>query len=207
MKLSLAFVLAAGVGLWPQSNQAALQLTARVPMVSVRGRIDHLGVDVKGNRLFVAALGNDTVEVIDVASHKAIRSLRGFSEPQGIRFLPEANKVVVANGGTGTAVFLDATSYAVEKTVSLGSDADNVRDDERARRVWVGYGSGALASLSSEGQVLSTVRLPGHPEAFQLETRGSRIFVNVPSARQVAVVDRAAGSIVASWPLAEARAN
>src|SRR5437867_13418602 len=75
---------------------APLKLTQTIPLPGVEGRIDHMSVDVKGQRLFVAALGNNTVEVVDVAQGKRTRSIMGLKEPQGIAYLAELDQIIVA---------------------------------------------------------------------------------------------------------------
>ncbi len=189
----------------PAGLQAAdvLEPAATIALPAVKGRIDHFGVDLKQQRLFVAALGNDTLEVIDVKSGRRERSLAGFGEPQGVLYLPEFNRIYVANGSANRVDILDGTSLARIKGVEGLDDADNVRYDAGARKVYVGYGKGALRALDpATGDSSGDIRLAGHPESFQLETRGPRIFVNVPEARHVAVVDRTKRAVVATWGVA-----
>ena len=178
-----------------------------VEMPGVKGRIDHLGIDLSSGRLFVAALGNDTVEVIDGRADTWLRRSAGFHEPQGIAFVPDAGLIAVANGQSGDLVLLQSADGRVVRAVSLGGDADNVRYDPPAKRLYVGYGSGAIAAVDLEDQRAGEVRLQGHPESFQLERNGSRIFVNVPDARHIAVLDRSAMKLVGTWPVTEAAAN
>lgn len=176
-------------------------------MPGVKGRIDHLAFDAATHRLFVAALGNDTVEVIDTTS-AARRSLRGFGEPQGIAHVAELARIVVANGTADRADILDAASLAPIGRMAGLPDADNVRYDSASRSVLVGYGKGALAIIDpAKGTLLGRIPLPGHPESFQLERNGSRVFVNVPGARQVVVVDRVKHSTLATWDVPLAAAN
>ncbi len=189
----------------PAGLQAAdvLEPAATIALPAVKGRIDHFGVDLKQQRLFVAALGNDTLEVIDVKSGRRERSLAGFGEPQGVLYLPEFNRIYVANGSANRVDILDGASLARIKGVEGLDDADNVRYDAGARKVYVGYGKGALRALDpATGDSSGDIRLAGHPESFQLETRGPRIFVNVPEARHVAVVDRTKRAVVATWGVA-----
>src|SRR5947209_9878824 len=182
-----------------------LRLAGSIPLPQVRGRIDHMAVDLKGRRLFVAALGNNTLEVVDLGKGERVASVSGFDEPQGVIYIPEAGRVVVANGGDGNVTFLDGQSLKPLKTVRVGSDADNVRYDPARGRVYIGYGDGALAVLSAEGEHIGDVQLGGHPESFQLD--GGRIYVNVPSRREVAVVDANNFKVTETWPVNDATAN
>jgi len=194
----------------PAGLQAAdlVEPAATIALPAVKGRIDHFGVDLKQQRLFVAALGNDTLEVVDVKSGRRERSLDGFGEPQGVLYLSEFNRIYVANGGANRVDILDGTSLARTKSVEGLDDADNVRYDAGARKVYVGYGKGALRVLDpATGDSAGDIRLAGHPESFQLETRGTRIFVNVPPARHIAVVDRAKRAVVATWDVPGAESN
>ena len=155
----------------------------------------------------MAALGNNTVEVIDLKTSAHVTSLKGFREPQGIASALDARIVAVANGQGEGLQFLDE-HLRPARTVALGDDSDNVRYDSAAKRLYVGFGGGALAAVDPvTAGVIGRVNLPGHPESFQLEKSGTRIFVNVPTAGQIAVVDRAAMKTTASWPVTEATSN
>jgi YVTN family beta-propeller protein len=190
------------------SDQAALTLVGTIELPGVEGRIDHLAVDMGTQRLYVAALGNNTVEVIDLRSRSHVKSVPGFREPQGIVVVPDAKVVAVANGQGDGVQLIDASDYHPARAVRLGDDSDNVRYDPAAKRLFVGFGAGALAAISpADGKVLGEAKLSGHPESFQLERSGSRIFVNVPTANQIAVVDRAAMKVVATWPVVGAKSN
>lgn len=192
----------------PQSGspQTRLRAVGTIELPRVEGRIDHLAVDVDGQRLFVAALGNNSLEVADLTGMK-VKSVAGLDEPQGVRYLPALRRIVVANGGDGAVKFFDSGTFGVTSTAKLSGDADNVRFDAKAGRVYVGYGNGALAILDTDGKLIGDIRLAGHPESFQLEPAGPRIFVNVPSAGQIAVVDRDKRTVVTTWPVTAARAN
>jgi hypothetical protein len=201
--VGLLLVLAAQ----PRSGQQALSFVGAIELPRVEGRIDHLALDGTGERLFVAALGNNTVEVVDVRNRTHLKSLPGFREPQGIASVTDRKLIAVANGqGEGVQV-IDATDYRLVQSIALGDDADNVRYDNE-NKLYVGFGNGALAAItSSEGKVLGQAKLAGHPESFQLERTGTRIFVNVPTAEHIAVVDRAAMKVLATWPVSAAKSN
>lgn len=177
-------------------------------MPGVKGRIDHFAVDVKGHRLFVAALGNNTVEVLDTAANKHLQSVPGFGEPQGLAYLPELNRLFVASGSADRVDVLDGSTFASVKRIEKLDDADNVRLDASAATVLVGYGKGALRLMHADtGEASGEVRLSGHPESFQLEQKGPRAFVNVPTAGHIAVVDRAKRELITTWAVQGARAN
>src|SRR5215831_6460576 len=190
-----------------QESGDPLVLEKTIALEKVDGRIDHMAADVVGQRLFVAALGNNTVEVVDLKAGKTAQSLSGFAEPQGIVFVPEFDRLFVANGSDGTCRILDGDTFKLVRTVKLGDDADNVRYDETAKKVYVGYGSGALAAIDAKtGEKTTDIKLAGHPESFRLST-GATIFVNIPEAGQIAVVDRNKGTVTDTWPLTESAGN
>lgn len=189
---------------------SAPRLIQTIPLSGVSGRIDHLSFDSIHQRLFVAALGNNTVEVVDLASARVIHTIAGLAEPQGVLYEPTRNRLWIANGRDGTVRLFDATTFAPVRSIPLGEDADNIREtgnDPANRRIVVGYGDGALAIFSPDAEKLADIALGAHPESFQIETAGPRIFVNLPNAHKVAVVDRDAGKVIASWPTGAAASN
>jgi DNA-binding beta-propeller fold protein YncE len=206
-----AMMLAFGGATFAQSaGQSSNPLTQvqTIPLDGVEGRIDQFGLDASAKRLFVSALGNNTVEVVDLATGKVTQHIRDLRAPQGIGFAPESNRLAVANDGDGSCRLYDGTSLQQTATIELKDDADNVRYDNASHRFWVGYGDGGLAAIDPEsGKQVADIKLEGHPESFQLETKGKRIFVNVPNAAYVAVVDRETRTVIEKIPLTEASAN
>ena len=182
-------------------NTAPLHLEKEIPLPGVEGRIDHFCVDVLGQRLFVAALENGTVEVLDIRKGERFAEIKGLSEPQGLYYSSQNGELDVASGGDGTLRIYDGNSLNLRKTLELGEDADNVRYDGRSGQLLVGFGSGGLSLVDTSGQKVGTILLGSHPESFQLEEAGSRIFVNVPKEFAVAVVDRMKHTVIAKWGL------
>lgn len=183
-------------------DKAPLQLEAKVLLGDVRGRIDHMAVDLKRQRLFVAELGNDTVGVVDLANRSLTRTITGLNEPQGVGYEPSADTLLVANARDGSVKLFDGSGYTETGQVALGSDADNIRIDTAAKHAIVGYGDGGLAFLDpATRRKIRTVPLRAHPESFQIAPDDGRIFVNLPDARAIAVVDAASGKLVANWPM------
>jgi hypothetical protein len=188
-------------------GQSLLRPIATIALPNVTGRIDHLGFDAARQRLFVAALGNNTVEVIDTAKDVHLRSLRGFHEPQGVAIVSDLNLVAVANGDSGTLQLVDAVTLQIRAPINIGRDADNVRYDAAAKRLYVAYEGGIAVVDPSSGTVVQRLSIKGHPESFQLESQGARLFANLPGASQIVVADRKTGAAVARWPTGTCRAN
>jgi len=185
-----------------RSAEAPLQLEAKILLGDVRGRIDHMAIDLRRQRLFIAELGNDTVGVVDLANHSLIHTLGGLNEPQGVGYEPSTDTLFVANARDGVVKLFDGNDYKATGQIALGSDADNIRVDAATRRVIVGYGDGALAVLDpATRSKAQNVPLKAHPESFQLEPNTERIFVNLPDVRAVAVVDGKSGEQLATWPM------
>ncbi|PYT82701.1 MAG: hypothetical protein DMG40_05365 [Acidobacteria bacterium] len=189
-----------------QANEP-LKLEKAIQLPDVQGRIDHMSIDVKGQRLFVSALGNNTVEVIDLKAGKRANTIPGLKEPQGVLFVANNDRLFVASSKDGTVKMFDGTSLKLLKTIEYGDDADNLRFDSNHQRVYVGYGDGALAELDTDGNKIAETKLDAHPESFQLEKNTPRIYVNLPKSRKIAVVDRDAHSIVTTWGTGTSLAN
>jgi DNA-binding beta-propeller fold protein YncE len=209
--LAVTFILGGLLGLAETAAAAPAQplvVEQRIPLGEVRGRIDHLAIDLARKRLFIAELGNNSLGIVDLAAGKLLRRISDLDEPQGVAYDPATDTVFVADGGDGLIHRFAGAELTPLDPVQLGADADNLRLDRETGRVVVGYGDGALALVdTASGKPTTEIRLPGHPESFQLEQGGPRIFVNVPDAHQITVVDRSNGRQVASWGLADANAN
>ena len=188
-----------------------LQLEEQIPVPGVAGRLDHFTADPKRKRLFVSALGNNTVEVIDVFAGRVVHSIKGLAQPQGPLYVPGADKLYVANAEDGKVRVYDGATYTLRKTIDFGKDPDNMRYDEASKMVFVGFGEddGGIAMIDPKtdervGQVYKT---EGHPESFQVEPSGGHIFANVPDAGNVVEsIDRKSG-VVTKWPLKGLRGN
>lgn len=189
-----------------RSQPAPLVLERAIVLKDVTGRIDHLAVDAAHGRLFVAEIGNGSVEAVDIKGGTVLGRVTGLHEPQGIAYLPAQDEMVVASGGDGTLRFFRAADLAPVASMVLGGDADNVRVDAPTGHVVVGFGAGALAVIEpATRQVISKTDLPAHPEGFQLE--GGWAYVNVPDARSIRVLDLTSGRGLASWPNGWLNAN
>ena len=197
--VALAMLWASEGNISPQAN-SWVRLKQTIELPGVEGRIDHFAFDVAGERLFVCALGNNSVEVVDLRKGERIHSITGLGSPQGIAYIAELNRLFVANDKDGICKIYDAKSFQPIGELSLNDDADNVRYDEATKTIYVGFGSGGIAIINApDGKQVGSIKLSAHPEAFELEKNGKRIFVNVPNARHVAVIDRDQGKAIATW--------
>jgi DNA-binding beta-propeller fold protein YncE len=198
------FVLA---GIACGQEPRGLSLKNRIPLPNVNGRIDHLSADLKGQRIFVSALGNHTVEVLDVQSGKRLHTIADLAEPQGVYYDPSTNRLFVACAMDGVTKLFDAGTFQILETVKFSGDADNIRYDARGRRIIVGYGDGALGFLDSNGKKTGEIALDAHPESFQLEKTGARVFVNVPDRKEIEVAGLVKNITLAKWPVTSALKN
>ena len=191
--LNASFSLGQGAG--------ALVLEKEIALPGVEGRIDHFSVDVPSQRLFVAALENGSVEILDIRRGERAAEIKGLEEPQGVYYDSKTGRLYVATGGDGKLRIYDEKSLTVQETLGFGGDADNVRYDQQTGDIWVGYGNGGIAIANATGQNVGSVALDTHPESFQFEPNGDRVYVNVPKQFGIAVVDRKKRAVAAKWGL------
>ena len=189
-------------------DPAPLVLEAKIPLGAVTGRIDHFAFDLDRQLLFVAELGNDSVGVVDVKERKVLRRLPALREPQGVAYHAATSTLYVSNAGDGSVRLFQGPDFTPAGRIELGDDADNIRIDSWRNRIVVGYGKGALAAIDpASRRKVADIPLKGHPESFQFNETGSRIFVNVPQARQVAIVDAESGQQISTLDTAGAGSN
>ncbi len=187
---------------------AGLRELAAIALPDVEGRIDHLALDAKRMRLYIAALENNSLEVVDLKKGERERQIRGLAEPQGVLYLPELDRLVVSNGESGKLDVFDGNTLERTNSIDVGKDADNLRFDPRTHEVIVGQGDGALVFVdAATWTITKRISLAAHPESFQLDGAGERIFVNTPGAKQIALVERKSEAKPKTWPVAQASAN
>ena len=174
--------------------KSPLRLTRTIVLPAVHGRIDHMALDPRSNHLFVAELGNGSVDDVDLTSGTVAGRIFGLDEPQGVAWLPAQREIAVACGDGSVRFFRESDRHEVAR-VSLGRDADNVRVDARNGNLLVGYGSGGLATIDpGSHRLVGELKLPAHPEGFAIV--GSRVLVNVPQSREVIIADLGAERII-----------
>ncbi len=204
LMVTFATLLGAQKSAAPQGNPPLI-LTTQLPLPGVHGRFDHFAFDpVEPGRIFISALGNNSLEVINLVEGTEVHRITGIPEPQGVTYAPGLNKIFVASR-KGTLYIYDGASYNLITSIAYNADVDNLRYDAASKRVYVGYGDGDKAAIgmidATTNKRLDEVYKTGaHPESFQLETSGPKIFVNLPDLKQVGVIDRNTKQ-VSKWPL------
>lgn len=174
-----------------------LRLVQEIPLPNVQGRLDHFTIDPKRKRVIFSGLGNDSVQIVDAFAGKQIKQIDGLAEPQGSLYVPETDTLYVANSADGHLNIYNGTSFALIKRIDFGpdSDPDNLRYDPASKRVYLGYGEGAIGAIDAvkNERVGTDFKFKAHPEGFQLEQNGSRIFVNIADEKIIRVIDRKTG--------------
>jgi DNA-binding beta-propeller fold protein YncE len=199
--VGLTTLTLASASIGQPATEKSLQLEAKIPLGNVAGRIDHMAIDLEKHRLFVAELGNDSVGVVDLDAKKVVHRVSGLKEPQGVAYIRLNDSLYVANGGDGSVRVFRGPDYSPEGRIELGADADNIRADLPANRILVGFGSGAIAAIDlRDNAKTKTFALKAHPESFQLDAASGQLFVNVPNARTIAVLDADTGKEAHTWP-------
>lgn len=195
-----------GCSAQPQSN--SLKLIESITLPDVRGRIDHLAYDNARQIVYIAALGNNSVEAVDLKNKKIIHSIKNLHEPQGVVFIPESNSIFVANGDNGECDVFNASTFKKTFFIKLSGDADNVRYDPEKNLVYVGYGNGAIAIIDAKTmKEIASIKLDGHPESFQLSKKQNKIYVNVPDRDEIEVADLSTHSVIAKWENTKVSSN
>jgi DNA-binding beta-propeller fold protein YncE len=188
-------------------DKVPLKLVQTIPLPDVKGRMDHLGVDLEGRRLFAAALDNNTLEVIDLKAGKRVHSIPGQSKPQGIFYSADFKKLFVANGDDGTCKIYSGDEFKLIDSLSLGINPNHVGYDPATKYLYVGIGvpdseAGALAIVDTRtNQHIGNIKTDARPGGVKIEKSGPRIFVTLRGQPKVGVIDRKKGEEITTWPV------
>jgi DNA-binding beta-propeller fold protein YncE len=187
------------------ADPKTLKLEKTIALEGVAGRYDHLALDAKLDRLFVANLSNNSLDVIDLKAGKLVKQVPGQKKIQGVAYAPD--RVFVGNGADGECRVFDGQTFKLIGAVKA-LDADNVRYHAAKGLIYVGHAESSLAVIDAKTlAVKATVKLPGPPEAFQIDAAGNRLFVNTLKPSQVAVVNLDKNEVTARYTLTRAEAN
>src|SRR5260370_4845061 len=209
---TLAIFLVAHANVHAQEKQP-LRLIQAIPMPNVKGRIDHMDVDVKGKRLFVAGLENGSLEVVDLRAGKWLRSIPGFKKTQGVAYVRSLNKVFVASGDDGTLRVFRSDTLDLLDAIKLDLGPNRVAYDPRAELLYVGYGGrdagkdyGEVGIIDAKtDKHIGDIKVDGHPGELLLDQSGKTLFVFVSATSKVQVVDTNKREVVSTPPVSSQR--
>ena len=193
---------------------APLTLQRTIPLPGITGKFDHLAIDTAGDRLFIAATSNHSVEVIDPAADKVDQRITGLGKPHGLAWVAETGSLYVADGALGELRVYTGKPLALAGRIKLSDDADDMVYDEADHLLFVGHGGSGAANPPKVAVVdtksfslAASLSVAAHPEALDIDPAGKRIFVNVAESNEVAVIDTIGKAIVARWKLTKAADN
>jgi WD40 repeat protein len=206
MVMLVRFLLAAALVSLPirlpkKHGPEVLKQIKEVTVSNIEGTVQHMAADVKRNRIFLAATSNNTIEIFDAQTLQHLNTIEGLSQPQDVIFLPESDELLVSNAADGTLRSYDAKTFKLIDSKPMGGDANRICVTPNGKFVIVGWGVGGLAIVDRQSGKRIDVELQSHPEAFQLDSAGNRLFVNLPGVGEVAVVDRRSQTVTESWPI------
>lgn len=213
LSMAAALFLAGSFSKTQAQEKDALRLVQTIPMPDVKGRLDHMDVDVKGKRLFVAGLENGSLELIDLAAGKRSKSIPGFKKPQGIAYVASLNKVFVASGDDGMLRVFRGDSLELIDAIKLDLGPNRVIYDTHTKLLYVGYGGkdagkdyGEVGIIDAKSdKQLGDIKVEAHPSELLLNKSGDTLFVFVSAASKVQVVDTKKHVVLSTWPVSSQR--
>ncbi len=194
-------------------DHAPLRLVQTISMPNVKGRIDHMDVDVKGKRLFVAGLENGSLEVVDLQAAKWLKSIPGFKKTQGIAYVPSLNKVFVASGDDGMLRVFRGDTLDLLDAIKLDLGPNRVAYDPHTKLLYVGYGGkdagkdyGEVGIIDAKtDKHLGDIKVEAHPSELLLDQSGKTLFVFVSVASKVQVIDANKREVVSTCQVSSQR--
>src|ERR1700674_4168860 len=189
------------------------QLVQTISIPNVKGRLDHMDVDVKYQRLFVAGLENGTCEVVDLRAGRWTRSIPGFKKPQGVLYVPELNKLFVASGDDGMVRVFRGDTLQLLDSIELEPGPNRIVYEPNSKLVYVGYGGkdagknyGEVGIIDAQNDKhIGDIKVTAHPSELLLNKSGTTLFVFISIADQLQVIDTNKRQLVSTWPVSSQR--
>jgi DNA-binding beta-propeller fold protein YncE len=199
--LAAALLLISSAAAAKGAEPATLELLQTIRLTGKSGRLDHLAIDGKHGRLFVANLSNDSLDIVDLKEGKLLKQISGQKKIQGIAYAEDLDRIFVGNGVSGECNVFDGRDYALLKSIKLPG-SDNVRYSPSRRLVYVGHAEKMLSAIDAQTyEVKADIPLPGRPEGFQLETKRPRLYLNTVDPTQLVVVDTDKNEVLHRYPI------
>lgn len=203
----MRFLLLVSILAFSAATAATLEPVGAIPLHGVKGGFDLMTVDVPGQRFFLDAEDNGSLEIIDLKANKRIKSIGGMDEPKWVVYRPESQRLFVSNGDGKVRTFNSGT-YEPGQVFELREKANNLRFDAETGELFVGVGKtfGAITIIDTHSnRVTAEIPLAAFPKQFEID--GDRIYVNVPEANHVAVLSRSQKRVISTWPVRAAKSN
>jgi DNA-binding beta-propeller fold protein YncE len=201
-------------------SEEPLRLVKTIDVPGVEGKFDHFAVDLKAQRLFLAAPVHKTVEVFDLVTGTRIHSISGLVTPHAVLHIPTSNKLLISDGGNDTpngwCRILRGDTFETIQSVRLSVDADSIRYDPDSKYLYMTNGGDdahnnySLISIinTSDDKHVGDIRVESPSlEAMAIEQSGRRLFVNMEANHQIGVIDLDKRQVVSTWPIPDAEGN
>src|SRR5438552_14937034 len=212
--VAVVFVIAcARNGSSQEAEKQPLRLVQTISLPNVKGRLDHMDVDVKGKRLFVAGLENGTFEVVDLSAGKWVRSIPGFKKAQGALFVPGLNKLFLASGDDGMLRVFRGDTLELLDSIHLEPGPNRVVYEPKSKLLYVGYGGkdagkdyGEIGIIDAQNdKVVGDIKVVAHPSELLLDKAGKTLFVFVSIANKLQVIDTKKREVLSTWTVTSQR--
>jgi len=212
--VAAVFLIAcSGIAFSQEGGKQPLRLVQTISIPNVKGRLDHMDVDVKGKRLFVAGLENGTFEVVDLQAGKWVRSIPGFKKAQGALFVPELNKLFLASGDDGMLRIFRGDTLELLDSIHLELGPNRLVYEPKSKLVYVGYGGkdaekdyGEVGIIDAQiDKVVGDIKVVAHPSELLLDKAGKTLFVFVSIANKLQVIDTNKREVLSTWPVTSQR--
>jgi streptogramin lyase len=213
---SFCVALVVSLSAFSAHAQSTSPLTPKPAIALPEGtaKFDHFAIDLKANRLFIAATGNHSVAVLDLNSGKVTESLTGLGKPHGLAWIDAANRLYASDGAQADLKIFDGQPLKISKSIKLSDDADDMVFDAKTNLLYVGHGGSDAANPAriavvdtATNLLLTNLPVATHPEGLEIDSATDRIFANLADSAEIAVIDGATHQQSATWKLTRAKDN
>jgi DNA-binding beta-propeller fold protein YncE len=179
-----------------------LVLVQTIQLKGVEGKLDHLAVDSKGQRLFVANKINNTLDVVDLKTGKLVTQIPDQGKVSGVAFAGDLDMVYVGNGSGVCNGFDCKTFKEVFSTKAPG--ADNVHYHSGNHMVYVAQDEAISVLDAKTGEVKAAIKMPGSTHGFKIDKKAAKLFVVLAKPNQIGVIDLNKNELLEKFPLSDA---
>lgn len=197
-------------------DKQSLRLVQTILLPGVKGRLDHMGVDLEKKRLFLAAVANGTLEVVDLSAGVVINSLSGFKDTQDALFIGGNFNKLYVTSLDGTLRIFQGETFRLVQALKLEPDPNRLLYDPVTHLIYFGYGGqnagfntyerlgivqakpGAQSEQFLADMIAPTDR-PGHLAELAMEDDGKLLACD-SRADVIYQFDTRRRELIKSWP-------